>query len=169
MDYLPRHKFRKCVKRYRGNYKVKSFSCWASFWVWLLLNWLIERVFEISRRVSGQSKMNCSIWGFVEEHLETWKGISKHSGSCEWGSWLADLYWFCSSAHQSCKRIICWWGFCPNISRWPSRPFFFSSQGCLYWCDQCLSPSKVWQFVFAVWRQFWPSVHLYFDLDFWLC
>ena len=27
MDYLPLHEFRKCVKRYRGNYKVKSFSC----------------------------------------------------------------------------------------------------------------------------------------------
>ena len=31
MDYLPRHKFRKCVKRYRGNYKVKSFSCLGQF------------------------------------------------------------------------------------------------------------------------------------------
>jgi hypothetical protein len=27
MDYLPLHEFRKCVKRYRGHYKVKSFSC----------------------------------------------------------------------------------------------------------------------------------------------
>ncbi len=27
MDYLPLDEFRKCVKRYQGNYKVKSFSC----------------------------------------------------------------------------------------------------------------------------------------------
>ncbi len=27
MDCLPLHKFRKCVKRYRGNYKVQTFSC----------------------------------------------------------------------------------------------------------------------------------------------
>ncbi len=27
MDYLPRHEFRKCVRRYRGNYKVQSFPC----------------------------------------------------------------------------------------------------------------------------------------------
>lgn len=27
MDYLPLHEFRKCVKRYQGDYKVKSFSC----------------------------------------------------------------------------------------------------------------------------------------------
>jgi hypothetical protein len=27
MDFLPWHKFRQCVRRYRGNYKVQSFSC----------------------------------------------------------------------------------------------------------------------------------------------
>jgi transposase len=31
MDFLPMHEFRKCVERYRGNYKVKSFSCWDQF------------------------------------------------------------------------------------------------------------------------------------------
>ena len=27
MDYLPLHDFRKCVRRYRGHYKVQKFSC----------------------------------------------------------------------------------------------------------------------------------------------
>ena len=31
MDYLPLDEFRKCVKRYQGNYKVKSFSCLDQF------------------------------------------------------------------------------------------------------------------------------------------
>ena len=31
MDFLPLYEFRKCVKRYRGNYKVKSFSCLDQF------------------------------------------------------------------------------------------------------------------------------------------
>ncbi len=31
MDFLPLHEFRKCVRRYRGNYKVKDFSCWEQF------------------------------------------------------------------------------------------------------------------------------------------
>jgi len=31
MDFLPRHEFRKCVQRYEGNYKVKSFSCFDQF------------------------------------------------------------------------------------------------------------------------------------------
>ena len=27
IDFLPQHEFRKCVQRYRGNYKVQKFSC----------------------------------------------------------------------------------------------------------------------------------------------
>ena len=33
MSYLPKHSFRKCVKKYNGNYKVHSFSCWEQFLV----------------------------------------------------------------------------------------------------------------------------------------
>jgi len=28
IDYLPRYEFRKCVARYRGNHRTRSFSCW---------------------------------------------------------------------------------------------------------------------------------------------
>lgn len=31
MDFLPLHEFRKCVKRYQGNYKVQRFSCYEQF------------------------------------------------------------------------------------------------------------------------------------------
>jgi len=31
MDFLPLHEFRKCAKRYQGNYRVKSFSCLDQF------------------------------------------------------------------------------------------------------------------------------------------
>jgi len=31
MDFLPMNDFRKCVNRYQGNYKVKSFSCFDQF------------------------------------------------------------------------------------------------------------------------------------------
>jgi hypothetical protein len=31
MDFLPRHEFNKCVKRYRGHYRVNSFSCRDQF------------------------------------------------------------------------------------------------------------------------------------------
>jgi hypothetical protein len=31
MDFLPSHEFRLCVERYKGDYKLKSFSCWDQF------------------------------------------------------------------------------------------------------------------------------------------
>jgi len=31
MDFVPMHEFRRCVRRYRGNYKVSTFSCWDQF------------------------------------------------------------------------------------------------------------------------------------------
>ncbi len=33
MEHLPKHSFRKYVNRYKGNYKVQSFSCWEQFLV----------------------------------------------------------------------------------------------------------------------------------------
>ena len=31
IDHLPQHEFRRCVERYAGNYRVRSFSCWDQF------------------------------------------------------------------------------------------------------------------------------------------
>ena len=31
MEFLPRHTFRKCVNRYQGNYRMRSFSCYDQF------------------------------------------------------------------------------------------------------------------------------------------
>ena len=31
MDFVPTYEFRKCVERYTGNHKVKSFSCWDQY------------------------------------------------------------------------------------------------------------------------------------------
>jgi hypothetical protein len=31
MDFLPAYEFRRCVARYGGNYKIKSFTCWDQF------------------------------------------------------------------------------------------------------------------------------------------
>jgi hypothetical protein len=31
MDFIPAHEFRGCVARYRGHYRVRSFSCWDQF------------------------------------------------------------------------------------------------------------------------------------------
>jgi hypothetical protein len=31
MDFLPKHKFRQCVNRYGGNYRIRSFTCFDQF------------------------------------------------------------------------------------------------------------------------------------------
>ena len=31
MDFVPRHHFQKCVAQYKGNYRIRSFSCWDQF------------------------------------------------------------------------------------------------------------------------------------------
>jgi len=31
LDHLPIHEFRKCVERYRGDHRIKTFSCWDQF------------------------------------------------------------------------------------------------------------------------------------------
>jgi len=31
MDFLPIYEFNRCVQRYHGHYKMKSFSCWDQF------------------------------------------------------------------------------------------------------------------------------------------
>src|SRR5450830_1145093 len=31
MDFIPTYEFRKCIERYHGEYKVKTFSCWDQF------------------------------------------------------------------------------------------------------------------------------------------
>lgn len=31
IDHLPHHEFRKCVERYGGNHRIRSFSCWDQF------------------------------------------------------------------------------------------------------------------------------------------
>jgi len=31
MDFVPRYEFHKCVQRYNGHHKVKTFSCWDQF------------------------------------------------------------------------------------------------------------------------------------------
>jgi len=31
IDFLPKYEFQKCIERYKGNYKIKTFSCWNQF------------------------------------------------------------------------------------------------------------------------------------------
>ena len=39
LSFIPRYQFDKCVTRYRGNYRVKTFTCWEQFIVMCFAQW----------------------------------------------------------------------------------------------------------------------------------
>lgn len=51
ISYLPKYEFNKCVDRYRGNHKVKTFSCWDQF--------LCMAFAQITFRQSLRSTVTC--------------------------------------------------------------------------------------------------------------
>ena len=54
MDFLPLHTFRRCVSRYRGQYKVKRFSCYDQY--------LCMAFAQLAHRESVRDMSNCQIW-----------------------------------------------------------------------------------------------------------
>ncbi len=51
MEFLPRYEFNKCVKRYRGNHRIKNFSCYDQF--------LALAFGQLSHRESLRDIVNC--------------------------------------------------------------------------------------------------------------
>jgi hypothetical protein len=39
LDFLPRHDFNRCVRRYQGNYRVRDFSCLDQFLCLAFAHW----------------------------------------------------------------------------------------------------------------------------------
>ncbi len=52
MDFLPSKAFRRCVKRYQGDYKLKTFSCWDQF--------LCMAFAQLTYRESLRDKLACA-------------------------------------------------------------------------------------------------------------
>jgi len=71
MDFLPIYEFRKSVDRYRGNYKVKSFSCWDQFLCMAFAQLTYReslRDIEICLRAGGQKLYHMGIRGKVSRN-----------------------------------------------------------------------------------------------------
>ncbi len=61
IEFLPKHVFRKCVLRYKGDYRCRKFSCRDQFLcVWPSPKLLIAKVFGISRAVCVHPVRNSS-------------------------------------------------------------------------------------------------------------
>jgi hypothetical protein len=54
MDFMPLHTFRRCVARYRGNYKVKTFTCLDQF--------LCLAFAQITYRESLRANNRCQVY-----------------------------------------------------------------------------------------------------------
>jgi|WetSurMetagenome_2_1015567.scaffolds.fasta_scaffold02883_2 hypothetical protein len=60
MDFIPTYKFRKCVERYDGNHKIKSFSSWDQ---------LISRVLKGHSSIRPHKLLADSFSNFVILHI----------------------------------------------------------------------------------------------------
>jgi hypothetical protein len=65
MQHLPLTTFRRCVTRYRGAFKVKSFSCLDQFLSMAFAQLTFGRAFETSKYVCARKVPSPIISGFV--------------------------------------------------------------------------------------------------------
>ncbi len=71
MDFAPVYEFRKCVERYNGNYKVKSFSCWDQYCCMAFAQLTYReslRDIEACLRVTGHKLYHMGIRGRVSRN-----------------------------------------------------------------------------------------------------
>ena len=72
MDFIPSaYEFRRCVERYHGHHKVKSFSCWDQFLTMAFAQLTYReslRDIEACLRAAPQSFIT---WGFAAQSLAT--------------------------------------------------------------------------------------------------
>jgi hypothetical protein len=65
IDHLPVHEFRKCVARYRGNHRTRTFSCWDQFlclaFAQLTYRESLRDIVTCLKALKG----GCTTWAFV--------------------------------------------------------------------------------------------------------
>ena len=70
-DFLPQRDFRKCVERYRGNHKIKTFTCWDQFLCMAFAQLTYReslRDIQACLRVSGRKLYHMGIRGRVSRN-----------------------------------------------------------------------------------------------------
>jgi len=100
IDFLPRYDFQQCVQRYRGNYKIKTFSCWINSYAWPCPTDLPGKPSRY-RSLSPIHPAQALSHGFSR------KGLTQYARSCQRGSRLADLCRLCSNPHCSGTSPLC--------------------------------------------------------------
>src|ERR1700694_2024669 len=84
MDFLPSKSFQRCVQRYQGDYKLKSFSCWDQF--------LCMAFAQLTYRESLRDIEACLRAQHTKlYHLGIRPSLAQYLGPCELGTRLAHL------------------------------------------------------------------------------
>ena len=100
MEFLPQHAFRKCVARYQGNYRMRSFSCYDQF--------LCMAFAQLTLRESLRD-IECCLRALEEKLLpcrHPRPSLSQHAGRCQRNPRLAHLCRFCATAHRSSPQAL---------------------------------------------------------------
>ncbi len=65
-DHLPRHTFRRLVKRYNANHRVRSFTCWEQF--------LTMAFAQLTYQESPRASAKPTTWGTIPGCLRPQEG-----------------------------------------------------------------------------------------------
>ena len=126
MDFLPMYEFRKCINRYQGNYKIKSFSCFDQF--------LCMAFAQLTYRESLRDIEAClrSMQNKLYHMGIHWQGFKKYSCPCKRKTELAYLCRLRLSTNPHRQKLIyqrwLWsrtgqYGLCPRFYNHRSMSF----------------------------------------------
>ena len=101
MDFLPRVEFDECVERYRGNWRVRSFSCLDQFLCMAFAQLTCReslRDIETCLRSLQPKLYHVGIRGAV---------FAKHLGQCQRDEGLANLRRLCPRPQRQSQDPLC--------------------------------------------------------------
>ena len=100
MEFLPMYEFRKCVERYRGDYKVLSFTCLDQFLCMAFAQT------DISRKSSRHPGLLALKAKQTVSHGHPRKSIAQHSVECQQSTRLAHLCRPCDDLDPQGARTL---------------------------------------------------------------
>ena len=103
MDFLPMHEFRKCVKRYQGNYKVMSVWCLDQFLCLVFAKAHFSRKSSWYRSLSPFDAKQAVPYGY------SWQNIRKYSSWCQRKKGLAYLLYRSDKLTHLCSDKLIHW------------------------------------------------------------
>lgn len=83
MEHMPLWEFRKCVKRYRGNYKIKSFSCLDQFLCMVFAQVLIHQTRDLYSNEDFGVELDNTVYALNSTTIELCLSLFSWAGYCK--------------------------------------------------------------------------------------